>query len=114
MRVLLARFAPSLDDEAIIDSFVRSPLDVERSLPNMKYEDLPVGSFAGNQMGYSRPFEEVGEYRIPARGLYLCGASTHPGGYIAGLCECNAARVLAAELDLPIWWKLPELQLDHL
>ncbi len=114
MQELLVRFAPNLGDAAIVDSFVRSPLDVERSLPNMKHGDLLVGSFAGNQMGYNRPFEGAGQYRTPVGGLYLCGASTHPGGNITGLCGYNAARVLAADLGLPLWWNPPELQLDRL
>ena len=33
-------------------------------------------------------------------GLYLCGGSTHPGGNITGLCGYNAARVIAADLEL--------------
>lgn len=109
---MLTRFAPNLGEPAIIDSFVRSPADTERSFPNMKYGDLLVGSFANNQVGYNRPFEGAGEYRTPVKGLYLCGASTHPGGNITGLCGYNAARVLAADLALPIWWNPPVLQLE--
>src|SRR5207249_2274550 len=56
----------------------------------------------------------AGEYRTPVRGLYLCGGSTHPGGNITGLCGYNAARVLAADLRLPVWWKPPQLNLESL
>ncbi|HXH47861.1 MAG TPA: NAD(P)/FAD-dependent oxidoreductase [Terriglobia bacterium] len=104
LRDLLARFAPNLSDAAVIDWFVRTPLDTERSLPNMKNGDLLVGSFANQQIGSNRPFEGAGEYRTPVKGLYLCGASTHPGGNITGLCGYNAARVLHADLNLPVWW----------
>ncbi len=114
LRNMLAGFAPNLGDATIIDSFVRSPADTERSFPNMKYGDLLVGSFANDQLGYHRPFEGAGEYRTPVKGLYLCGASTHPGGNITGLCGYNAARVLAADLGLPVWWNPPVLQLESI
>ena len=30
--------------------------------------------------------------KTPIDGLYLCGAGTHPGGGVTGLCGFNAAR----------------------
>jgi phytoene dehydrogenase-like protein len=112
-RVLLnlwSRFAPNLAAGAVIDSFTRSPLDTERALPNMRYGDLLVGSFANHQVGYHRPFAGAGEYRTPIKGLYLCGGSTHPGGNITGLCGYNAAGVLTADLSLPAWWNPPQAE----
>src|SRR5207302_1771478 len=82
--------APNLAD-SVLDSFTRSPLDTEQLLPNMQGGDLLVGSFAGGQIGYNRPFAGAGRYRTPVAGLYLCGGSTHPGGNITGLCGYNAA-----------------------
>jgi phytoene dehydrogenase-like protein len=111
---LLTRFAPNLTQDAVLDSFTQSPLDTERTLPNMKFGDLLVGSFANNQVGYNRPFPGAGQYRTPVKGLYLCGGSTHPGGNITGLCGYNAARVLAADLSLPVWWNPPQLTLESL
>jgi phytoene dehydrogenase-like protein len=106
---LWAQYAPNLA-EATIDSLVRTPLDTERSLPNMQAGDLLVGSFAGGQVGANRPFAGAGSYRTPVHGLYLCGGSTHPGGNITGLCGYNAARVIAADLDCPIWWNPPDAE----
>lgn len=111
---LLVRFAPNLTQGVVIDSFTRSPVDTERTLPNMRFGDLLVGSFANNQVGYNRPFPGAGEYRTPVEGLYLCGGSTHPGGNITGLCGYNAARVLAADLSLPVWWNPPQLTLESI
>jgi phytoene dehydrogenase-like protein len=105
-----ARFAPNLADGAVLDSFVRSPLDTERTLPNMCRGDLLVGSFDHGQVGYNRPFTGAGQYRTPIPGLYLCGGSTHPGGNITGLCGYNAARVIAADLGVNIWWSPPQLK----
>ena len=107
---LWSRFAPNLQGKTIIDSFSRSPLDTERTLPNMQAGDLLVGSFANNQVGYNRPFLGAGQYRTPIGGLYMCGGSTHPGGNITGLCGYNAARTVAADLSLPLWWKPPDIE----
>lgn len=109
MLKLWTEYAPNLS-EAVIDSFVRSPLDTERSLPNMQAGDLLVGSFANGQIGENRPFAGAGRYRTPIEGLYMCGGSTHPGGNVTGLCGYNAARVLAADLNCPIWWSPPDAE----
>lgn len=104
-----SEYAPNLK-EAVIDSFARTPLDTERTLPNMQGGDLLVGSFANGQIGENRPFAGAGRYRTPVEGLYLCGGSTHPGGNITGLCGYNAARVIAADLSCPIWWNPPDVE----
>jgi phytoene dehydrogenase-like protein len=104
---LWSRFAPNLAGGAVLDAFTRSPLDTERTLPNMRQGDLLVGSFANDQIGYNRPFVGAGRYRTPVAGLYLCGGSTHPGGNITGLCGYNAAQVIAADLSLKLWWNPP-------
>ncbi|MCR9127012.1 MAG: NAD(P)/FAD-dependent oxidoreductase [Rhodobacteraceae bacterium] len=39
-----------------------------------------------------RPANGIGRYAIGPRGLFLCGASTHPGGDVMGLAGRNAAR----------------------
>jgi phytoene dehydrogenase-like protein len=107
---LWSRFAPNLQGKTVIDSFTRSPLDTERSLPNMQHGDLLVGSFAHGQVGYNRPFPGAGQYRTPIRGLYLCGGATHPGGNITGLCGYNSARTVATDLALRLWWSPPQIE----
>ena len=94
---LWRKHAPNLSD-AVIDSFTRSPLDVERCLPNMREGDLLVGAFTNGQVGYDRPFRGAGSYRTHVPGLYLCGSSSHPGGNITGLPGYNAAQVILADL----------------
>ena len=111
-RQLLAewtKFAPNLAG-AVLDSFTRSPLDTERTLPNMAGGDLLVGSFANDQIGWNRPFPGAGHYRTPVEGLYLCGGSTHPGGNVTGLCGYNAARVLLTDAGKPVWWNPPDIE----
>jgi phytoene dehydrogenase-like protein len=97
---LWAKHAPNIE-EAVISSFTRSALDVERCLPNMREGDLLVGAFTNGQIGYNRPFAGAGRYRTHLPGLYLCGSSSHPGGNITGLPGYNAAQVMLADFGLP-------------
>jgi phytoene dehydrogenase-like protein len=102
------QYAPNLS-EALIDSFTRSPLDIERSFPNMREGDLLVGSFSNGQVGANRPFPGAGHYRGHIPGLYLCGSSCHPGGNITGLPGYNCAQVILSDLGLPAPWAPPSL-----
>lgn len=100
--------APNLAD-AVLDSFVRTPLDTERSLPNMREGDLLVGAFTNGQIGYHRPFPGAGSYRAHVPGLYLCGSSSHPGGNVTGLPGYNAAQVILADLGIRADWMPPPI-----
>jgi len=100
---LWKQHAPNLAG-AVIDQFTRSPLDTERSLPNMREGDLLVGAFTGGQIGYHRPFPGAGHYRAHLAQLYLCGSSSHPGGNVTGLPGYNAAQVILADLGMAADW----------
>jgi phytoene dehydrogenase-like protein len=106
---LWARHAPNLRD-SVIDCFTRSPLDVERSFPNMREGDLLIGAFSHGQIGYDRPFPGAGHYRGHLPGLYLCGSSSHPGGNITGLPGYNAAQVVLGDLDIRAGWMPPPVE----
>jgi phytoene dehydrogenase-like protein len=108
----MAKHSRGLRD-TVIDHFVRSPLDVERTFPNMKYGDLLIGAFTNDQIGANRPFEGAGHYRGHVRGMYLCGSSSHPGGNVTGLPGYNCAQVLSADLGLKSDWA-PEPIADRL
>jgi phytoene dehydrogenase-like protein len=106
MLELWSSYAPNLKD-AVLDSFAQSPLDTERTLPNMREGDLLVGAFTHGQIGYGRPFPGAGHYRAHLKGLYLCGSSSHPGGNITGLPGYNCAQVVLGDLGLPAPWAPP-------
>lgn len=105
---LWTQHAPNLAD-AVLGSFTRSALDVERCLPNMREGDLLIGAFTNGQIGYDRPFRGAGHYRGHLRGLYLCGSSSHPGGNITGLPGYNAAQVILSDLGIKADWMPPSI-----
>ena len=45
-----------------------------------------------------RPLPELSQYRTPIEGLYLTGASTHPGGGVSGASGRSAASAVLADL----------------
>jgi len=103
MLELWRRRAPNLEG-AVLDWFTRSPLDTERTFPNMREGDLLVGAFTHGQVGADRPFPGAGQYRGHLGGLYLCGSSSHPGGNITGLPGYNCAQVLHSDLGIAAEW----------
>jgi len=52
------------------------------------------GDMTPDQIFSFRPLAGWAQYRTPLRGLYLCGAGTHPGGGIIGAAGHNAAMVV--------------------
>jgi phytoene dehydrogenase-like protein len=56
------------------------------------------GELALDQLFWMRPAPGYANYRTPVAGLYQCGASTHPGGGVMGICGYNAAREILKDL----------------
>lgn len=81
---------PNLPD-SIIHRQVLSPLDLERVLGISGGHALH-GDMAFDQLFNLRPVRGWADYRTPVRGLYLCGAGTHPGGGVTGANGRNCAR----------------------
>ena len=50
------------------------------------------------QMSSFRPVAGYSDYRTPIKGLYMCGAATHPGGGVIGINGRNAAREVLRDL----------------
>jgi phytoene dehydrogenase-like protein len=74
-----------------------SPLDLERvfGLPN---GDIFHGALTLDQLFSARPMLGYADYRMPIRGLYLCGSGAHPGGGVTGAPGHNAAQAVIADL----------------
>ena len=56
------------------------------------------GEMALDQLYFMRPLPGWSGYRTPIRGLYLCGAGTHPGGGLTGASGAAAARTVLRDL----------------
>ena len=54
------------------------------------------GEIALDQALFTRPVPGANHYATPVPGLYLCGASAHPGGGLLGLAGRNAAKAILA------------------
>jgi len=76
---------------SVVGRQVLSPLDLERTF-GLVGGDIMHGSLSLDQMFSARPVLGAGDYRTPIRGLYQCGAGTHPGGGVTGAPGHNAAR----------------------
>ena len=74
-----------------------SPLDLERRI-GLVGGDIFHGALGLDQMFSARPLLGQGAYRGAFRGLYLCGAGSHPGGGVTGLPGRNAAREILKDL----------------
>jgi len=87
---VLAEYAPNIK-RAVIARQVLSPLDLERQF-GLTGGNIFQGAMTLRQLFFLRPLAGYADYRTPVRGLYLCGAATHPGGGVMGACGYNAAR----------------------
>ena len=81
----------------VLDTFVQTPLDLERELGLRRGNVMHV-EMALDSMFALRPVPELSRYRGPLPGLYLTGASTHPGGGVFGASGRSAARVVLGDL----------------
>ncbi len=75
---------------------VQTPLDLERELGLRRGNVMHV-EMGLDQMFALRPLPELSGYRAGVDGLYLTGASTHPGGGVFGASGRSAARVVLAD-----------------
>ena len=82
---------------SVIGRKALSPLDLERDF-GLVGGDIFHGQLALDQLFSARPVLGHGAYRAPVRGLYLCGAGTHPGGGVTGAPGHNAAREILRDL----------------
>jgi len=104
----LSEYTSNFDRSKIIRRYDYSPAYIEQKLVNMKHGSFKHGAYITTQMGYSRPNTECSSWRTPIKNLYLCGASTYPGGAIIFGGGYSASRVVAEDLGLKIWWTDPE------
>jgi phytoene dehydrogenase-like protein len=90
------RFAPGFR-ERILARHAMGPAELEAHNRNLVGGDLNGGAMDLGQLLF-RPARKLVPYRTPLRGVYLCSASTPPGGGVHGMCGYLAARVALRDL----------------
>lgn len=84
------RFAPGFR-ERILARHVMDTAQMEAYNPNYIGGDINGGNLDIGQL-FTRPALRRSPYRTSAKGIYLCSASTPPGGGVHGMCGYYAAR----------------------
>jgi phytoene dehydrogenase-like protein len=96
MEAQIERFAPGFHDIVLARHTADSSW-YEAYDPNVIGGDIAGGSHAGLQL-LLRPRPGVPPYATPNPRLFLCSASTPPGGGVHGMCGHNAAQVALARV----------------
>jgi phytoene dehydrogenase-like protein len=85
-------YAPNFRD-AIIDWKLFTPVDLEHRVyltdGNIRHLDITPAQMLAQRLNHRKS-----SYGTPVKGLYLCGAGTHPGGEVTGAPGHNAAKAI--------------------
>jgi phytoene dehydrogenase-like protein len=84
------RFAPGFRD-LVLARHTIAPAEFEACNRNLVGGDLNGGAMDLGQLVF-RPAGRLAPYRTPLEGVYLCSASTPPGGGVHGMCGYWAAQ----------------------
>jgi phytoene dehydrogenase-like protein len=90
------RFAPGFRD-LILARSVRTAAEMESYNPNYIGGDINSGAGSLRQTVF-RPALRWNPYRTALPGVYLCSASTSPGGGVHGMCGLGAAQTALRDL----------------
>jgi phytoene dehydrogenase-like protein len=90
------RWSPGFS-ASVVKRHVQTPLDLERELGLVGGNAMHVETELDAMFGL-RPLPGWAAYRTPRPGLYLCGASTHPGGGVWGSSGRNVAAIVSRDL----------------
>jgi phytoene dehydrogenase-like protein len=86
----MERFAPGFRAR-ILARHAMGPADLERRNENLVGGDITGGVMDFRQL-LARPVARLVPYATPARHLFICSASTPPGGGVHGMCGYWAAQ----------------------
>jgi phytoene dehydrogenase-like protein len=96
MEAQIERFAPGFQ-QLILRKHIIKASEWEEWNPNYTGGDVVGGAHTLLQLAL-RPTARL--YRTPLKGVYLCSASTPPGGGIHGMCGYHAVRAALADAAL--------------
>jgi phytoene dehydrogenase-like protein len=93
---LMTQYAPNFR-RSVIAYEVYVPADLEQTYGMTGGQIFHVDLMPGRVL-WDRPLPGVSGHGAPVRGLYLCGAGTHPGGDVNGAPGYNAAHAVLRHL----------------
>jgi len=91
------RFAPGFRERILARSAL-GPADIERYNANYVGGDINAGAATLSQL-FTRPVARVSPYTTPLPGVFLCSASTPPGGGVHGMCGYHAAQAALRQIS---------------
>jgi phytoene dehydrogenase-like protein len=91
------RFAPGFGERILARSAL-GPADIERYNENYVGGDINAGAATLSQL-FTRPVARVSPYTTPLPGVFLCSASTPPGGGVHGMCGYHAAQAALRQVS---------------
>jgi phytoene dehydrogenase-like protein len=100
----IERFAPGFRD-LILARHAMTTADFERENPNYVGGAI-TGGVADLRQMFTRPVARLDPYSTPDPRIFLCSASTPPGGGVHGMCGYHAAQSALKRLE-----KLPQVRL---
>lgn len=86
----IERFAPGFRD-CVLARHTMTATAYESYNPNFVGGDINAGAQTWRQL-FTRPVARLDPYSTPLENVFLCSASTPPGGGVHGLCGYHAAR----------------------
>ena len=86
----IERFAPGFKD-CILAKHAMNAEDIQAYNANYIGGDINGGAPLLTQL-FTRPALRLSPYKTSAKGLYICSASTPPGGGVHGMCGYHAAK----------------------
>ena len=92
----IERFAPGFKN-LILAKHTMSPAQMEDYNPNYIGGDINGGVIDIGQL-FTRPALRCSPYKTSAKGIYICSASTPPGGGVHGMCGYNAAKKVLKDI----------------
>jgi phytoene dehydrogenase-like protein len=94
----LERYAPGVSS-LIVEAQLITPTDMEREY-SLSGGHVFHGELAPDQLFAMRPVLGYEKYDSPVAGLHLCGAGTHPGGFMTGASGRLCARAVLRKLTV--------------
>lgn len=98
----IERFAPGFK-EVVLARRTMTTTQLERFNPNFVGGDVNGGKADLWQL-LARPTPQLNPYKTPLEGMYLCSASTPPGGGVHGMCGFHAAKAALNDFSAEVIW----------